>query len=155
MVISSDKTTLKEAFREHRSEILGLLRSATPEKAAIILEKNGWPREWACKAVVEIETTRNPSNLHDGWASNQRSREKHESAAMLGACLFIVGTLVSLITLASALHSGGWIIIAYGAVITGAGLWMKNAPAVKKYPDRRLPVYIAPRDPKNSDPSQY
>ena len=155
MIISSEKTTLKEAFRDHKPAILDLLRTTTPEKAAIAMEKSGWPREWACKAVVEIETTRNPANLPNGWASNQRLREKHGSAAMFGACLFIVGALVSLATLGIALHSGGWILITYGAVITGAGLWLKNPPEVKKYPDRRLPLYVPPRDPKNSDPSQY
>lgn len=155
MIISNDKTTLKEAFRDHRLAILDLLRTTTPEKAALILKKSGWPREWACRAVTEIETTRNPANLPNGWTNNQWRREKHEGRATLGACMFLVGTLVSLITLASALHSGGWIVIAYGAVITGAGMWIRNAPEVKKYPDRRLPVYIPPRDPKNSNPADY
>ncbi len=155
MTISSETTTLKEAFKLHRGEITKLLATTTPEKAALSLEKNGWPRKWACKAVTELETTRNPSNLPQGWAHNQGRREKLQSTATIGAFLFIVGSLVSLISLASALHSGGWIIIAYGAVVSGAGMWMKSYPELKRYPDRKLPIYVPPRDLKNSNPDDY
>jgi|TARA_B110000037_G_scaffold120910_2_gene138198 hypothetical protein len=45
MIISGGRTTLKEAFKEHRSAIKDLLAVSTTEKAAMKLEKDGWPRE--------------------------------------------------------------------------------------------------------------
>jgi hypothetical protein len=58
-------------------------------------------------------------------------------------------------TLAIALSAGGLIVIAYGAVFAGAGMWLKAYPQLKRYPDRPMPKYIPPRDARVHDPMNY
>jgi len=154
-VMLSVGKTYESAFTESQGEIAQKLRQHTPMQAALLLEKEGWPREWACNAVSQIEVTKNPSGLRDGHAGNQRIREKLTLKAGVGGALFVVGLVVSLSTLLNAFSSGGFILVMYGAVIAGARMWMKAFPRIKHYLDRRLPVYSPPRNTREHNPGEY
>jgi len=147
--------TLQEAINENRARLLDELKRGTPMKVALLLEKEGWSREWACKAVQTLEVKYNPAHLHDGSVKNQEIREKLQMRASIGAGLFILGTLVTVVTLLSALAHGGLIVIAFGAIFSGASLWGHNYSRLKKYPDRRLPIYLPPKDSTGSRPQDY
>ncbi|WP_200267261.1 hypothetical protein [Luteolibacter pohnpeiensis] len=148
-------STYQEAFDAERNSIRILLQTQTPIEVAQRLTKNGWPWEWACAAVECIELRENPASLPHGSAANQRYREKLELKANLGLGLLIIGLLFSLFTLVVAFNFGGTAIIAYGAVICGAGLWLNVRPKLKFFPNRRLPKYQPPRDPKVYSPDSY
>ena len=138
-----------------RQELTDALKLNPPAVVARELEKVGWPWEWACAAVETIEYKYNPARL---FPDARRSRQMHDnlkSHAALGAGLFLVGLVVSIGTLAIALSSGGLIVIAYGAVFVGAGMWLKAYPQLKQYPDRPMPKYIPPRDTRVHDPMNY
>ena len=155
MKVNTLEETLDSVTRKHLVGIIALLKRESPEQAALSLEREGWPREWACAAIAHIETKHNPAGLVHGSVRNQELREKLQTRAALGGAMFVIGLLVSLGTLVSALYTGGWIVIAYGAVFTGAGMWLQSFPLLKKYPDRRMPVYVPPKDPKDHNPNNY
>jgi|GEM_PF-4589253 len=144
-----------DALIQVRRELTDTLRVNTPVAAVRELEKAGWSREWACAAVETIEYKYNPAHLLPDARRSQEIREKLQSHAAIGAGIFIVGLLVSIGTLAIALSAGGLIVIAYGAVIAGAGMWLKSYPQLKNYPDRPLPKYVPPRDKRVYDPKNY
>ena len=147
--------TYKESLTESRGELTDFLRGNTPVIAARELEKSGWTWEWACAAVETIEYKYNPARLAPDARRSQEIREKHQSHAMLGAGLFVIGLVVSIGTLALALAAGGFIVIAYGAVFCGAGMWLKAYPQLKRYPDRPLPRYVPPKDSRNHNPGEF
>ena len=146
---------LQTAINENRSRLIDLLKQETPEKVALILEKEGWTREWACKAVRTVEIRNNPTYLRDGVIQHQKIRERLQMQVGLGAGIFIVALLISIATLASALAFGGLIVITYGAVFVGAGMFMRAYPHLKRYPDRRLPVYTPPKNARGEDPQDF
>lgn len=147
--------TLQDAINENRQRLVELLKKGSPEKTALILEKEGWSREWACKAVQTIETRHNPSNLVHGPKHNQQIRERLQTHAGIGACLFTIGFLVTTLSLISAFSSGGWIIIAYGSIFAGAGMFLKSFPQLKRYPDRKPPLFLPPKDSGDGSPQDY
>ena len=143
------------SLSESRRDLMDFLEKNTPAAAAKELEKAGWSWEWACAAVETIESKYNPARLSPDARRSQAIREKLQSQAALGAGIFIVGLVISIATLAIALSAGGLIVIAYGAVFVGAGMWLKAYPQLKRYPDRPLPKYVAPRDRRVHDPTAY
>jgi len=69
--------------------------------------------------------------------------------------MFLLGLVGSIGTLALAIQGGGLVIIAYGAVIVGAGMWMESFSKLKKYVDRPIPKYRPPRNSAVHDPGEY
>lgn len=147
--------TFKDSLTQSRRELTDFMRINTPAVTARELEKAGWSWEWACAAVETVEYKYNPAGLSPDAKRSQEIRERLQSRAMLGAGLFVIGLLVSIGTLALAIAAGGLVVIAYGAVITGAGMWMTAYPQLGRYPDRPLPRYVAPRDSRNSSPADF
>ena len=145
----------KDSLIQVRHEVTDALRCNTPAAVARNLEKSGWPWEWACAVVETIEYKHNPARLSPDARRSQEIHDKLKSQAALGSGLFLVGLIVSIGTLAIALSSGGLIVIAYGAVFVGAGMWLKAYPQLKQYPDRPMPKYIPPRDSRVHDPMNY
>lgn len=145
----------KDSLLQSRQELTELLKINTPAAAARELEKAGWPWEWACAAVETVEYKYNPARLTPDARRSQEIRERLQSHAALGAGLFIVGLVISIGSLAIALSAGGLIVIAYGAVFAGAGMWMKAYPQLKQYPDRPIPKYVPPRDKRVHDPGNF
>lgn len=144
----------KDSFSQVQHEVTLALKRKPPAAVARELEKSGWPWEWACAAVETIEYKYNPASLYPDARSSQEMHEKLKSRATLGVGLFFVGLVVSIGTLAIAL-SAGVVVIAYGAVFVGAGMWLKAYPKLKQYPSRPMPKYVPPRDPGVHDPMQY
>lgn len=153
--MNSPAKTFKDSLIQSRQELTDFMRVNTPVVAARELEKAGWSWEWACAAVETVEYKYNPARLSPDARRGQEIREKHQSRAMLGAGMFVIGLLVSIGTLALALAAGGLIIIAYGAVFCGAGMWLKAYPELKRYPDRPIPKYVPPKDSRNHDPGNF
>ncbi|MFD0892054.1 hypothetical protein KBB96_11555 [Luteolibacter ambystomatis] len=122
---------------------------------ALELEKDGWSREWACAAVREIEVKYNPAGLRDGALLNQKLRDHFQFRLFAGIGLFAIGLVVTVATLVSALNFGGWIVVTFGSIISGAGMAVTSFQRLKRYPDRPLPVYFQPRDPKVDDPGSF
>ena len=149
------KDNYQDSFKEAQQELRKALASKSPAAVARDLEKSGWTWEWACAAVETIEYQYNPAQLYPDARRSQEIREKLQMQASFGAGLFLVGLIVTFVTFAIAMTVGGLAIIAYGAVFVGAGLWLKTHPQLKKYPDRPLPKYVPPRDPKAHDPVNY
>lgn len=144
-------TDLQTAINENRSRLVELLKQESPEKVALILQKEGWTREWACQAVRTVEIRNNPTNLREGVVQNQKIRERLQMQVGLGAGIFIVALLISIVTLIS----GGVILIAYGAMFVGGGIFMRAYPHLKRYPERKLPVYIPPKNARGEDPQDF
>ena len=144
-----------DSLFQARREIMDSLKINTPAAVVRNLEKASWTRDWACAAVEAIEYKYNPAGLSPSARRSQEIREKLQSQAALGAGLFIIGFVVSIGTLAIALSAGGLIVIAYGAVFVGAGMWLKAYPQLKQYPDRPMPKYVPPRDTRVHDPMKY
>lgn len=147
--------TLKESLIQSRRELTEFMSTQTPAATARELEKAGWSWEWACAAVETVEYKYNPARLSPDAKGSQEIRERLQSQAMLGAGLFVIGLLISIGTLVLAFKAGGLIVIAYGAVICGAGMWLKAYPQLSRYPDRPLPRYVTPRDSRNSSPADF
>ena len=137
--------TFKDSLAQSRQELTDFMRVNPPAIAARELEKSGWSWEWACAAVETVEYKYNPARLTPDARGSQEIREKLQSHAMLGAGLFVIGLVVSIGTLVLALAAGGLIVIAYGAVFCGAGMWLKAYPQLKRYPDRPIPKYVRQR----------
>ncbi len=153
--MQSPNENFKDSLCQVRQEVTDALRVNTPAAVARDLEKSGWPWEWACAAVETIEYKYNPARLSPDARQSQEIHDKLKSRATLGLGLFLVGFFVSIGTLAIALSGGGLIVVAYGAVIVGAGMWLKAYPQLKKYPDRPMPKYVPPRDSHVHDPKSY
>ncbi|MGC4017136.1 MAG: hypothetical protein QM755_21885 [Luteolibacter sp.] len=132
-----------------------MLKGSPPCRVALDLEKEGWSREWACAAVREIEVKYNPAGLRHGALMNQKLRDQAQGRFFIGIGLFSIGLLVTLVTLISALNFGGWIFITFGSIISGAGMALTSFQSMKRLPDRPLPLYVAPRDPKVDDPGSF
>lgn len=143
--------SLQDAINANRMRLIDLLKSRKPEEVALLLGKEGWSREWACKAVRTVETIHNPAQLPHGAERNQAIREKLQMHAGLGAGIFLVGLIITIFTVATALAFGGLVIIAYGAIFVGAGMFIRAYPQMKRYPDRRLPVFLPPKDATRPD----
>ena len=141
-----EQETYREAVTVHKDTVLELLKKSKPKKVANDLEKDGWPREWACRIGCGMEKKYNPANLRWGPVENQRLREKYCSKVFLGGGVFFVGLIVSIITTFLAFSFGGVAVFAYGAVIGGGATFWSGLTNVKKYPDRDLPEYVAPRE---------
>ena len=151
MTIDPSSLSMDAAIRLHRREIVDLLRKQVPVQAALSLEKEGWPRDWACEAIRKLEVEQNPGNLTLGSIANQAAREKLSLHVTLGAGLFFVCLVLG----TGLLISGRIFIPCIVGIFVGAGLWMKAAPALKRYPDRRLPAYIPPKSLRGHHPDQY
>lgn len=132
-----------------------MLRSSTPAQVAALLEKKGWRREWACCAVEHVGYQYNPAGLRNHAQVNQKIRDRFQTQFYIGLILFVVGFIVSSLTLANALAFGGLVIFAYGSVISGAGMALRASKILKTHPDRPLPKYFAPRDPVAYSPGDY
>ncbi|OYV05300.1 MAG: hypothetical protein CFE26_12310 [Verrucomicrobiales bacterium VVV1] len=145
----------KESLLQVRQEVRDALKVATPATVARQLEKSGWSWEWACAVVETIEYKYNPAKLSPDAQRSQMIHDRLKSQASFGAGLFLVGLIVSVGTLAIALSAGGFVVIAYGAVFVGAGMWIKAYPQLKRYPDRPMPKYVPPRDSRVHDPMSY
>lgn len=145
----------KESLIQVSQQVTDALQVATPATVARELEKSGWSWEWACAVVETIEYKYNPARLSPDARRSQMIHDKLKSQASLGAGLFLVGLVISIGTVAIAFSSGGLVVIAYGAVFVGAGMWMKAYPQLKQYPDRPMPRYVAPRDSRVHDPTNY
>ncbi len=145
----------KDSLLQARHELIELLKVSTPASAVRELEKAGWSREWACAAVETIEYKYNPAQLTPDARRSQEIRERLQSHAALGAGLFTIGLVISIGSLAIALSAGGLIVIAYGAVIAGAGMWMNAYPQLKQYPDRPMPKHVPPRDKRVHDSTNF
>ena len=142
-------------LRKNAQEIRGLLQASVPFQVALELEKRGWPREWACAAVETIECQYNPAGVAHGPIVNQKLRDASQMRFYLGIGLFVIGALVTVVTLATALESGGLVIVAYGAILSGASMAAVSFGGLKRYPDRPIPKYLAPRNPNEHDPGNY
>lgn len=153
--MKSPAETFKDSLVQSRQELTDFMSVNTPAVAARELEKAGWSWEWACAAVEAVEYKYNPARLSPDALRSQEIREKLQSHAMLGAGMFVIGLLVSIGTLALALAAGGLIVIAYGAVFCGAGMWLKSYPQLKRYPDRPIPKYVPPKNGRNCDPADF
>lgn len=149
------KDNFKDSLSMVQRDLTNALKINTPASVAEDLKESGWPWEWACAAVEIIEYRYNPARLSPDARRSQEIHDKLRSHAALGAGLFIVGLVVSIGTLSIALSSGGLIVIAYGAVFVGAGIWLKAYPQLKQYPDRPIPKYVPPRDARDHDPVNY
>lgn len=145
----------KESLMRVRQEVTDALKVGTPATVARELEKSGWSWEWACAVVETIEYKYNPAGLWPDARQSQMIHDKLKTQASVGAGLFLVGLITSIGTLAIAFSAGGLVVIAYGAVFVGAGMWMKAHPQLKRYPDRPMPKYVAPRDSRVHDPTNY
>lgn len=132
-----------------------MLKAEPPMDVALKLEADGWPRDWACKAVEHIEITQNPAGLRHGAQGNQMIRDRLQMQMGLGAVMFFVGLVVSVVTLVNAMHFGGWVVITYGAVFAGGSMWLRAFPLRKQYPDRRIPVYVPPKDFRDHKPAEF
>jgi hypothetical protein len=144
-----------ESLKLVRDQLIELMKGKTPYEAALLLEKAGWSREWACAAVEKIEYSHNPARLVPDAKRSQATRESLQSRFALGVGLLVIGLLVSLGTLFVALSVGGWVFIAYGAVITGFGMCAQTLPLLRRYPDRPLPRYVPPKDARVHDPGSF
>ena len=121
--------SLQDAINQSRPRLIEMLKQGKPQQVALQLEKEGWSREWACKAVRTVEIRNNPAHLPHGAEKTQAIRERLQMHAGLGAGLFLVGLLTTAITLSAALAFGGLAIIAYGAIFVGAGMFIRRIPS--------------------------
>lgn len=153
--MKSPAETYRDSLLQSREELTNFMRINAPAVAARELEKAGWPWEWACAAVETVEYKYNPARLSPDARRSQEIRERLQSKSMLGAGIFVIGLLVSIGTLTLALAAGGLIVIAYGAVFAGAGMWLKAYPQLKQYPDRPIPKYVPTKDSSVHDPGSY
>lgn len=153
--MKSPAETFKESLIESRQELTEFMKVNPPASAALELKKAGWSWEWACAAVETVEYKYNPAGLSPDARRSQEIREKLHSRAMLGGGIFIIGLIVSIGTLALAFAAGGLIIITWGAVFCGAGMWMNSFPKLKRYPDRPVPKYVPPKDSRSHDPANF
>jgi len=134
----------REAVKVHKESVLEELRKNKPKQVVTILEKNGWPREWACNIVTGMEKKYNPANLKWGPDENQRLREKYSTRVFLGGGALLIGLIVTIGSLFLALSFGGLGIISYGAVLWGGATLWNGLSNVGSYPDREIPVYKEP-----------
>ncbi len=151
MNIDPRQQDLKSAMRTHRREIIDLLRRETPVRAALVMEEAGWPREWACHTIRQIEIEQNPANLAHGPVLNQKMRDRLQLQVACGAGLFSLCLLADI----GFLFAGRIAIPPLVGLVAGLGMWLKAAPELKRYPDRRLPVYTPPKDQRGHNPGQY
>lgn len=151
MKIDTQELDLKSALRTHRREILDLLKRETPLKAALVLEQAGWPRDWACHAIRQVEIEQNPAHLPYGAVENQKRRDRCQLRLSCGAGLFFV----CLLLVVGFLFGGRIAILPTVGIFVGLGMWLKEIPELKRYPDRRLPVYTPPKDARGHNPGQY
>jgi len=152
---AAPQPSLQETINQNRMRLVELLKKEKPQKVALMLEKEGWSREWACKAVRTIEIRHNPTNVPHGPEKNQQIRDNLQMHAGMGAGLFVVGLLVSLLSFVFAMIGGGLVIFAYGAIFVGAGMFMRAYPKLKQYPDRKLPLFLPPKDARGARPEDY
>ena len=134
----------REAVKAHKESVLEQLGKSKPKRVVALLEKNGWSREWACNIMAGMEKRYNPANLKWGPEENQRLREKYSTRVFLGGGALLIGLIVTIGSLILALSFGGLGIVAYGAVLWGGTTLWNGLSKVGSYPDREIPVYIAP-----------
>jgi len=145
-----------DAVKAHKLKVLEELKKSTPKHVVALLEKNEWSREWACKIVAGMENKYNPANLERSLTENQRLREKYSKRAFFGGLALFIGVIVTIGSLVLALSSGGLVIVAYGAVLSGAATFWSGIANVGKYPDREIPVYREPEvKVKGHNPDTY
>lgn len=151
MTIDPENDSLESSIRRHSRAIVDLLRRDTPLRVALVLEQQGWPREWACTAIRQLEIQHNPAGLRHGAVANQGRRDRLNLEAIGGATLALLSLAVGVLFLV-----GGRIAIwAIVGLFIGAGACLRALPELKKHPDRRLPTYTPPKQLRGHQPGDY
>ena len=151
-----EESSYREAANVHIDEVFQELKLRKPRQVVALLEKNGWPREWACNIVADVEINDNPAKLKRSPEENQILRERYSSRVFFGAAILFVGLAVTIGSLFLAHLFGGFAIIAYGAVLWGGATLWSGLSNVGLYPDRQIPVFRTPQvGEKEHDPESY
>lgn len=134
-----DDSNYREAFAAREPEVLELLRKKSPVRVVSELQRQGWPRVWACELVGKLEREHNPAGLKLGADVSQRLRAQHLRMVILGGVAFVIGWAVVILSAIPEFVGRGFIILAYGAIICGAICLWRGFTILRACPDRRIP----------------